>query len=154
MFALCFCYSIAFVRKAEMITTCRTEMSCSRRMLRCYCNERPKGRRALVYSSFFSSFLLSPTNELPVSFYDVQYAPFLLSTSMVLLVAAVIIPPCTLNTVIPEFLRRVVYGNSRCRYKYSYKYKNCNPHPDTTISGDGRCSRYRKSPADVERERY
>lgn len=62
-----------------------------------------------------SSISFPPFDEQvpPISLYDVQHAPFLLSTSMAPLVAAVIIPPCTLNTVIPEFLRRVVYGNPR-----------------------------------------
>lgn len=66
--------------------------------------------------SFSLSFFFPVLNGLPVSLYDVQHAPFLLSTSMAPLVATrftVIIPPCTLNTVIPEFLRRVVYGNPR-----------------------------------------
>lgn len=66
-------------------------MSCSRRMLRRYCNERPKEKWGFIYSFFFPAFFSSPssTNNLPVSLYDVQYAPFLLSTSMALLVAAV-----------------------------------------------------------------
>lgn len=56
-----------------------------------YCNERATKRkmRSHIFFFLFYLFLLSPTNELPVSLYDVQHAPFLLSTSMALLVAAV-----------------------------------------------------------------
>lgn len=73
---------------------------------------RRKGRMGFkIFCFSFISFLYF----LSLSLYDVQHAPFL-STPRdgPAIVAAVIIPPCTLNTVIPEFLRRVVYGNPGC----------------------------------------
>lgn len=75
-----------------MIVTCLTEMSRSRRTSILQRASDEKDVRVFYiflfsFLFFFSSFSLRRTS-CRVSFYDVQHAPFLLSTSIALLVVA------------------------------------------------------------------